>query len=130
MSDTTRVSTANCAAFGCKMLGTMSRSTTGGDWLCHVHFGADSDRWQIITAELNQLGWMVDGVRAIRELSHAPKFKAVAKKINASAISAQREDLKLSDRETVQQWGIRLETVLAQSCATIGTQHEIFQGEK
>lgn len=111
--------TCDCHAWGCNMLGTSTRSTTGGkDWLCWLHMAAEPSRWQAITAELNRLSWLVAATRLIREHHDKPTFKAISAEIYKSIALAQRSDLQQQDHEYPQEWGIRLEGILAASCAS------------
>lgn len=107
----TQVDTSTCAASGCPMLATNSRSTNGGgEWLCFLHFAADHADRYAVTAELNRLRWIVDIVRRLRAGAE------LTAEMNQNFVLAQRSDLKQSGREDRQQWMIRLEGVLAQSC--------------
>lgn len=107
-----RVDPSVCAAHGCPGLATHSRGTNGeSPWYCFVHFSnepADSLR---ITHELNRLRWLVDVVRALRAgagVSHDQR---------QAFMLAQRTDLDRKESEDRRQWYIRLEGVLAKSCA-------------
>lgn len=110
MPNDTQVDHSQCAA-GCNMLATNSRSTNGGgEWLCFIHFASDANDRHHITAELVRLRWIVDIVRTLR--ARQPLTDAMRQNF----VLAQRSDLKQSDREDPQQWMIRLEGVLQQSC--------------
>lgn len=110
MNDT-QVDTTTCHASGCPMLATNSTSTNGGgEWLCFIHFAADhADRYKI-TAELTRMRWLVDIVRRLRA-NHPPTAD-----MQQNFVLAQRSDLKQSSREDTEDWMIRLEGVLQQSC--------------
>jgi hypothetical protein len=112
------ISTVNCRAFGCNMLGTMSRATTGtSDWFCFAHFGAEPEDWQAVTAELNRLRWLVDIARRVRETMHSPKeWPSVVEALNKELVLSQRSDLQKGDHESALKWLTRLESVLSMSC--------------
>lgn len=117
-NENTQVQTCDCAAHGCPMYGTSSRSTTGGtDWYCFIHFGAEAKDWPHINAELNRLGWLVKIVRELRQLAYVKGFPS---KFTADARQAitlsQRGDLQMRIDEATVDWMIRLEGILAQSC--------------
>lgn len=112
MNDT-QVDHSLCMAHGCNMIASMSLSTKGDDWCCFIHVKAERDDWQAITAELNRLGWLVEAVKCIR--ANAPEKKMVEVRRNIGL--AQRSDLLRKESESAQQWYVRLENVLAESCA-------------
>lgn len=105
------------------MLGTSSLGTKGGDWCCFIHLKAERDDWQAITAELNRLQWLVDSVKRLRAMSGPNTQANIAKALKM----AQRGDLLRKHSETTTAWYIRLEQVLADSCATV-RQQEITEG--
>lgn len=116
MNADTQVDHTACSASSCPMLATHSRSTTGGDWLCFLHFAAPPGKSGHITAELQRLAWLVAIVRDLRALPITKNFEAVEGAARKQIILAQRGDLNHKDSETASAWMIRLEGVLAQSC--------------
>ncbi|MES2352094.1 MAG: hypothetical protein V4641_31390 [Pseudomonadota bacterium] len=107
----TQVDTSTCHASGCPMLATNSRSTNGGgEWLCFLHFSAEQGDRYAITAELTRLRWLVDIVRRLRA------GQPLTADMHQNFVLAQRSDLKQKESEYPQQWMIRLEGVLLQSC--------------
>lgn len=115
----TQVDACTCCAHGCPMLGTTSRSTTGGDWVCFIHAGAEPGRWQQITAELNRLAWLVHIVRDIRAGAKAKPWAATLTDARKQILSCQRSDLLIKENESPCAWMIRLESVLSGSCRAI-----------
>lgn len=110
MSDT-HVDTSICHAAGCRMLATNSRSTNGGgEWLCFIHFQAESGDRLRLTAELTRLGWIVDIVRALRA------GQPLTADMQQNFVLSQRSDLRQTESEHPRDWMIRLEAVLAKSC--------------
>lgn len=111
-TETHQVDHSTCAAAGCPMLATNSRGTNGeAAWYCFIHFSnepADSLR---ITHELQRLGWLVDVVRALRA------GRGISHDQRQAFVMAQRSDLARKESEARSTWMIRLETVLAKSCA-------------
>lgn len=108
----------NCAAYGCKQCGTMTRSTIGGsNWLCAIHFAADQEDWQAITAEINRLSWLVDAIKVLRDNDLNPD-SSWRTEVNKSMSLAQRNDLR-DNGETVRAWLARLDKVLTDSCAAV-----------
>ena len=127
MSNETSVDKCLCAAPYCNMIGTMSRQIGSEDWYCFIHSAARLDDWNAISAELNRLGWLVEAVKAIR--AGAPEKKMVEVRRNIGL--AQRGDLMRKESESSRDWFIRLEQVLADSCAAVRQQevsHEHEQG--
>lgn len=116
MNAETQVDHSTCGATGCNMLATHSRATTGHDWVCFLHFAAPPGKSGHITAELQRLAWLVQVVRDLRALPRTKNFKHVESAARKQIALCQRNDLQYQDRETPQQWMIRLEAVLAQSC--------------
>lgn len=111
------VNHVNCHAWTCPLLGSMRRSTTGGEWLCFVHFGNEPEDWQKCTAELNRLKWLVDVTRQIRAAAMTPHgWLTVEGALNKELVLSQRSDLQRGDHETVNKWLVRLEGVLSNSC--------------
>lgn len=108
----TQVDHSLCMAHGCNMIGTSSLSTKGGDWCCFIHLKAEREDWPAITSELRRLQWLVDATRAARAGADG-RIKAALAAIKL----AQRSDLLPKNSESIAQWGIRLEQVLADSCA-------------
>jgi len=117
MNDT-QVDHTLCMAHGCNMIGTTSLGTKGGDWCCFIHARAERDDWAAISSELNRLGWLVDAVKRLRAGAGPNTCANIAKAIKL----AQRNDLLAKPHESTQQWYIRLEQVLADSCATVRQQ--------
>ena len=114
MNDT-QVDHSLCAASACPMLGISKRDA---DWLCFIHVAARPGDWYSISAELNRLAWLVDDVKRLRAGS-GPKTRAdIAKSITL----AQRTDLLCKPSESTTAWFVRLEQVLADSCATVRQQ--------
>jgi hypothetical protein len=125
--DDTQVLKTECAAPHCPMAGTSTRKIGSGEWLCHIHLGAHTDRWHAVTLELNRLAWLVAATRAIRAYADdAKQWAEVGPRIYKKIELSQRGDLqqKMQD-ENRRQWGIRLENVLAESCAQVGKQEEV-----
>ncbi len=119
-------STSNCYAHGCPMLGTNTRSTTGSkEWLCMNHFGADASRWQTITHELRRLVWMVEATRLIRMHAGKASMDQYRERIARDINNAMCPDLLQQDHEYDQQWGIRIEGVLAASCRATVVQNDL-----
>lgn len=115
MNDT-QVDHTTCAASGCPMLATHSRSTTGGDWYCFAHFAAPPGKTGHITDELNRLGWLVQIVRDLRAVPVLKNFDAIEAAARKEITLCQRNDLQCKDSESPAQWMVRLEGVLAKSC--------------
>lgn len=120
----------DCVAYGCPMLGVATRSTNGtSEWLCHLHMRADGSKWQAITAELNRLGWLVKATRDIRAHADRKTWPEVSGAVYRAINLAQRSDLQQKERgETPEQWGIRLEDVIAGSCAAVAPQPDLVPG--
>lgn len=116
MNTDTQVDHTACSASSCPMLATHSRSTTGHDWFCFLHFAAPPGKSGHITAELQRLAWLVAIVRDLRALPVTKNFPAVEAAANKEMALAQRNDLRCKDSETAAAWMIRLEGVLAASC--------------
>lgn len=116
MSTDTQVDHTACSASMCPMLATHSRSTTGSDWLCFLHFAAPPGKTGHITAELQRLAWLVAIVRDLRALPVTKNFQAVEAVAHKQMALAQRNDLRCKENETAATWMIRLEGVLAASC--------------
>lgn len=117
MNESTQVQTCDCAAAGCPMLGTNSRSTTGtNEWFCFMHFGNESRKWIRITNELNRLSWLVDIVRGLRSLPIQKNWATLEGEARGTITLSQRGDLQMKASEDVSTWMIRLEGVLSQSC--------------
>lgn len=112
----TQVDTCACCANGCEMLGTSSRSTTGGDWVCFIHAGTEPGRWQRVTAKLNRLSWLVYIVRDIRARAGSKPWSTILVEARKQVVACQRSDLYIKENESPQDWMIRLEGVLAHSC--------------
>jgi len=107
----TQVDHSTCSVTGCPMLATHSRSTNGeGQWLCFIHFSTESPDWFRVTTELGRLRWLVDIVRHLRA------GQPITADMHQQFVLAQRSDLKQKDSEWPQQWMVRLEGVLQQSC--------------
>lgn len=116
MSHETQVDHTACSASSCPMLATHSRSTTGHDWFCFLHFAAPPGKSGHITAELQRLAWLVRIVRDLRAMPVTKNFLAVEASSHKEMALAQRNDLRCRDNETAAAWMIRLEGVLAASC--------------
>lgn len=111
----TQVDHTLCNASNCPMLATSKRER---DWLCFIHVAARPDDWHVISNELNRLAWLVDAVKRLRAGS-GPKTHA---EIHKTIMLAQRGDLQRKDSESSIDWYIRLEQVLAESCAIVRQQ--------
>lgn len=116
MSHDTQVDHTACSASSCPMLSTHSRSTTGSDWFCFLHFAAPPGKSGHITAELQRLAWLVAIVRDLRAIPITKNFQAVEAAAHKQMALAQRNDLKHKDHEHGIAWMARLEGVLAASC--------------
>lgn len=126
MNESTQVQTCDCAARGCPMIGTNTRSTSGTtEWFCFIHFGARADQWYAISAELNRLQWLVGIVRGLRGLEHAKNWDELQLAARRAISLSQRGDMQMKESESTAAWMIRLETVLAQSCKDSQAQQEI-----
>jgi len=106
-----------CAAYGCKLLGTMSASTAGGEWWCFAHFGKDIGRAQGITAEIRRLDWLSNAINDVRNRDNHADYAAAFERISHDLVLAQRSDLRWTEGEDEAQWLARLETELAQLLA-------------
>lgn len=117
MNESTQVDHSTCAAAGCPMLGTNSRSTTGtNEWFCFLHFGNEGREWPRITAELNRLSWLVGIVRGLRALPIRKNWATLEVEARNAITLCQRGDLQMKPSENASEWAIRLEGILAQSC--------------
>ena len=117
MNESTQVDHSVCAAPGCPLIGTNSRSTTGsGDWLCFIHFSTDPRNWLLATTELNRLGWLSEIVRRLRAVPRSGGFPELLAEAHKSITLSQRTDLLMKESEATAAWMIRLEGVLQQSC--------------
>lgn len=118
MSDQGEYGHVNCAAFGCNLMGTMTRATSGSkEWWCFLHFGAEPEHWGAITTELRRLSWLVDVTRKIREGAHEPHgWRALESALHKEILLSQRKDLCRGDHESITKWLLRLEGVLQLSC--------------
>lgn len=125
MNADTQVDHTACSAPCCPMLSTHSRSTTGGDWFCFLHFAASPGKTGHITAELQRLAWLVRIVRDLRALPVTKNYPAVAASAHKEMALCQRNDLRVKDIETPATWMIRLEGVLAQACKEAITEPQI-----
>lgn len=109
----------HCHAYGCKLHGSMARSTSGtNEWFCSIHFGAEPDDWQAITAELNRLSWLVEVSKKVRanQMNAGRKWRD---SIDKELRLAQRGDLCWNGSESMGTWSARLEKVLRDSCAAV-----------
>jgi hypothetical protein len=116
MNDVNRKS-CDCAAFGCPMLGTMSHSTSGGDWICWFHFGKEASQWQQVTNELNRLNWLVSAIRGVRATYGTDQWPDGYRLAQHVIRSNSREDLAHKQGELVANWLFRLEKEIEQACA-------------
>jgi len=112
MTDT-QVDRTTCCSNGCPMLASMSHGTTGDDWMCFIHVKAAPGTSHIITLELNRMAWLVAIVRRLR----AGLTAQDAGEIQQSIAMAQQNHLQRGENEGGVAWMIRLEGVLAASCA-------------
>jgi hypothetical protein len=101
-----------CTAYGCPLLGAMSASTHGGNWLCFAHFGKDVGQFQRITAELHRLKWLLQAISDIRTRDQHQAYDSAFQRICHDFTLAQRKDLLWTSPETVEEWLIRLEREL------------------
>jgi hypothetical protein len=124
MNDT-QVDHTACSAPCCPALATHSRSTTGGDWFCFLHFAAPPGKTGHITAELQRLAWLVRIVRDLRALPVTKNYPAVEAAAHKEMALCQRNDLRSKDSETASAWMIRLEGVLSASCKAAITEPQI-----
>lgn len=85
-----------CTAYGCPLLGSMSTSTKGGDFLCFCHFGNEPGKWQDITYELRRLEWLATIVTELRRsaLRPAAEQAALRQRIDHDCAMAGRNDLQ------------------------------------
>lgn len=102
-----------CDAYGCPLLGVMSCSTHGGNWLCFAHFGKDVGQFQRITSQLHRLKWLLKAISDIRTRDQHVDYNAAFERIEHDFTLAQRKDLLWTTPETVEQWLARLERELA-----------------
>lgn len=102
-----------CVAYGCPCLGTITTSTSGGDWLCGFHFNRDAIAWQRITAELNRLGWLVGSIRDLRQSYGKHTWQTVARKAKYDIRMNGREDLQPRQAESGPDWIRRLDNEVA-----------------
>lgn len=101
-----------CTAYGCPLLGSMSSSCGGRDWVCFAHFGKDVASYQRITAELHRLKWLLLAISDVRTRDQHQDYDAAFERICHDFTLAQRNDLQWTEGETVEQWLIRLEREL------------------
>lgn len=104
-----------CEAYGCPLLGTRSASTSGGGFMCHVHFGMDQGQLQAATFELNRMAWLSNAVRDLRARQHNPAWRQTYERIKHDIALAQRGDLQFKDGENAEAWMVRLEAELAKT---------------
>lgn len=117
MNENTTVDHSQCAAPGCKLIASMTRTTTGGgDWLCFIHFAGEARNAALITQELARLDWLVQIVKSLRMVGRRRNFDEVREQARQATAMAQRGDLNITDAESMGSWMIRLEGVLQQSC--------------
>lgn len=110
----------HCHAYGCQMLGCMTRSTSGtNEWLCFLHFAAEPDDWQAITAEVNRLDWLVKVIKTVRLNQMNANVNAWVPPVNKEIKLAQRSDLCWNGVESMGKWSMRLEKVLSDSCRAV-----------
>jgi hypothetical protein len=123
---------AQCCAYGCPMLGTMSKSTTGGkqDWICRHHFDADGGAWQTVTNELRRVHWLVEAIQTLRANWRQPTWDNAKAHAKTLLVGAQRSDL-LPNKEkdkTQYEWMFRLENEL-HTLVKVERHHENKQAE-
>lgn len=107
----------DCAAFGCPMLGTSSKSTNGSkEWFCWLHVSSDGGKWQQITTELNRIIWLVEVLRSIRMYRGTDHWPDIYKSYKQKFTLNQRNDLFRNQSENLNQWVSRMEVALNQSC--------------
>lgn len=104
--------TCLCTAYGCPLLGARSRSTTGGDFMCFVHFPLEAAQLQDATVEINRLAWLSRAIREIRMRSKNPAWRETYQRIDQDISLAQRNDLRVRTSESADQWALRLEQEL------------------
>lgn len=100
-----------CAAYGCPMIGTMSASTSGGDFMCCLHFGKEPNELQAITVEINRNLWLAEAIRDIRCSARNPGWRETYQKIINDLTVAGRDDL-MPKHDGLIAWMVRLETEL------------------
>lgn len=111
---------SKCAAYGCPMHGTMTSSTLGtSEWLCWLHFRAESAQWQRITAELHRLSWLVEAIAELRRTYtriRTAEWDAAYLGTLKTIRLYQRSDLEIGKDETVLKWLGRLDNALSEAC--------------
>lgn len=69
-----------CAAYGCKLAGSMAESSGSKSWWCAYHYGAQAHDLQRITQQLAQHQGLVDAIatgrQALTDSSIAPDVQA------------------------------------------------------
>lgn len=100
-----------CAAYGCPMIGSMSSSTAGGDFMCVAHYRKDQAKLQAITFEVNRNEWLARAIRDIRARSHNPGWRKTCARIKQDLADAGRADLAQKN-DSMDTWMIRLEVEL------------------
>ncbi|SNT33634.1 hypothetical protein SAMN06265795_12636 [Noviherbaspirillum humi] len=119
----------DCAAHGCPMLGSLTSSTTGtSEWLCWFHFGKEPVQWQSITAQLREVGWLVDALRNIRMNYGTENWGPVYLGIKQELLRNGREDLTCKELETVRMWSGRIEKAIADHVQVRPAQQKPLQG--
>jgi len=111
-----------CTAYGCPLMGVMCASTTGGDWFCSLHYGADSGSMQAITSAIRSMNWLAEALTMIRQLPIKPASDRVAimERVKHDFEHNGRPDLFWRGHpENVRQWINRIEpefaTILAEA---------------
>jgi hypothetical protein len=108
----------DCSAYGCKLLGTMTASTTGSsEWFCWLHFGKPAAQWQRITAEINRLGWLADIIRGVRMHYAGEAWADTYRAAKQSITVNQSGHLLKTESESVKAWMLRLEGALSAACS-------------
>lgn len=102
-----------CAAYGCPMLGVMSRSTNGGGFMCGVHFDFP-EHLQEATVEINRNVFIAYAIRDIRKRSQDKDWANTFRQLQTELAQNNRSDLCYKKNEDVQAWQIRLENEIYQ----------------
>ncbi len=103
-----------CFAYGCPLLGTMTRSTSGTDeWFCFAHFEADAGRMQTLTSMIRSLAWLADAIVDVRKRHRHRDYPAAFQRLVGDIELAGRKDLLWKGSESEDQWLVRLETEMA-----------------
>jgi hypothetical protein len=103
-----------CSAYGCPLLGSVSPSMGGHEWICYPHKAVSAIHWPEVTKRLNNEVLNVDLAIALRRISNG---QAVELRILLdSAIQAGRFDLMPVgdelEKKRFRTWSSRVEKIL------------------